>query len=185
MGKNDDFAARLARVKEQTNAPDPTRGTTTDPRQAGMAQRGSTSSAATSEMPLVPGFVIGGLAAIALAAYLLSPQSDEGVAAAMTSQETRTTPNLFEANLSNRVGYSGDETEAPVSKDETSYAQTIRAKKAGNITESETRVALLGNNDRSEENTNFDLPNDVHRSVENDDPLSELTKTLNTEIESE
>lgn len=185
MGKNDDFAARLARVKEQTNAPDPTRGTTTDPRQAGMAQRGSTPPAATSEMPLVPGFVFGGLAAIALAAFVLSPQSDEGIAAAITSQETRIPQNLSESTPSNRVGYSGYETEAPGSTDEDSYMQMIHANQAGDIAESDTRVALLANNDRSEENTNFNLPNDVHRLAENDGSLSELTKTPNTEIESE
>ena len=150
-----------------------------------MAQRGSTPYAATSEMPLMSGFVFGGLAAFALAAFALSPQSNEGITAAMTSQETRTAQNLSEPTPSSRVGYSGDETEAPGSKDENSYAQTIRANKAGNITKSNTRVALLTNTDRSEENTNFDLANDAHRFVENDGSLSELTKTLNTEIENE
>ena len=89
MGKSDDFAARLARIKEQTNAPDPTRGTITDPRQARKAQPRSSSSTQLKNMLLQPKLVFGGFAVLALAAFVLGPQSDEDIAAAQMTQESR------------------------------------------------------------------------------------------------
>lgn len=76
MGKNDDFAARHTRIREQTNAPDPTRGKITDPRQA-RALRPQPSSPSKVFGFMKPKFFFGGLAALALAAFVLGPQGDE------------------------------------------------------------------------------------------------------------
>lgn len=185
MGKNDDFAARLARIKEQTNAPDPTGGTTTDPRQARMVPPRSSSLDAVTVTRLQPKLVFGALAILALAAYALSSQSDENLANAKALQENRTQHSVFKSNPNSRVVYRGEETALSVSNDENSYVQKIRANKVRNMNKTDRRVAQLRNQDPSKMLNNFDLPDDLKRFANDDGSLSDLTKMLITQVESE
>ncbi len=81
MGKNDDFAARHARIREQSIAPDPTGGFITDPR----PQRRETASS----LSLLDKFglffdlrmAVGGILAVALGIYALSPAKGTSVSA--------------------------------------------------------------------------------------------------------
>lgn len=185
MGKNDDFAARLARIKEQSNAPDPTGGTTTDPRSARAPAWRSSALQDTAGTLFSPRLVLGGLAALALSAYMLTPPSAEDVAAAQAKAETKAKYSLFRASPDSRVVYSGEKADAPLTNDENPYVQKIRANRDRNMTETDHRVALITARNATDKATAFEMPNNLRPFLNEDGTLTKVTQDLVTQVESE
>lgn len=118
MGKNDDFAARHARIKEQSNAADATAGTLTDPRSRQRDVQQGTGRGYMTGMLIDPRMVLGAFGAMALAAYVLGTTSDADAALAPNWADISAQYSQLHLPAGNAVASSAEDIDAPVASSE-------------------------------------------------------------------
>jgi hypothetical protein len=104
MGKYDDFAARFAHIKEQTNAPDPTRGKITDPRLA-RAQSAQSAAHPQPTWGKQAKYVFSSLVVLGLTAVAMHPLGGIETAAVQVLGETDAPQSMFTATADDQILY--------------------------------------------------------------------------------
>lgn len=185
MGKNDDFAARIARIHEQTNAPDPTGGMTTDPRQARMPELHAMPNTAASGTVSQPKVIFGSLATLAFAVLLLNPAQEERFEMAAAAQDTRASFSLFQALPDNPIADEDEQVEIDFSTDISNGVKEIWGPKDHHVTETDARVALLASTDRPARGSVLDMMPTLQRYVSTDSQVADANERPMNEVVSE